>query len=132
MSGTIFFRGGGFEVTDRVLRTRRKTYRLAQIEYVSVERPLLIVVLPLAAAAFGLAAAFSRYLYPGEIGALVAIGAAAALAGLSIGTLQVHSLALRDHEVATSLGPVRTLRQVRRAIEEAMSIRDAREMRDAE
>jgi hypothetical protein len=130
MTPPIFFRGGGFEVTDKALRTNRKTYRLAQIEYVSVERPLLIVVFPLALGLFGVAVAFNRYLYATETATLIAVGVAGALVGLLFGALRVHSLALRDEDVATSLGLVTTLRKVRRAVEAAMAPVDLDEGRD--
>ena len=44
MSDRDYYRGGGFAVGERLLRTPRKTYRLDQIEYVSVQRPLLLFV----------------------------------------------------------------------------------------
>lgn len=63
MSGAPFFEGGGFRVTDTLLTPPRKTYELAQIEYVSVSRPLLLFVGPPALLAVIFVIAFRRYLY---------------------------------------------------------------------
>lgn len=121
MSTTPFYRGGGFEVTDTLLRTPRKTYALARIEYVSVTRPLLFFAGPPAIGAAGFALAFYRYLYPGEIAALAVAATAVLVAASLLGTLRVHSLVLRDDEIAQSFGSIWRLRQVRRAVEQAMT-----------
>ncbi len=120
MTGTVFFRGGGFEVTDRFLLTPRRTYFLRNIEYISVTRPLLLFAgLPAAGVAI-FALAFARYLFLSEIVFMLA----ASLAGITLaclfGTLRVHSLALRDDEVAQTFGLIVRLRQVRAAVEQAM------------
>lgn len=120
---TIFFDGRGFKVSDRLLTTPRKTYAMGQIEFVSVERPLLFFVIPPALAVIGFAMIFVRYLYAGEIVTLIAFCGFAIIAALTIGTLRVHSLALRDDEVAISFGPMSTLRQVRKGVEAAMTAR---------
>ena len=123
MDDEILFRGGGFEVSDRLLRTPRKTYLISQIEYVGVQRSLLFFVLPPAFGLIGFAAVFRRYLYAGEILTLAAACGIAIVIALLFGTLRVHSLALRDEEVTQSFGLVSTLRKVRRAVEDAMSAR---------
>lgn len=123
MNDAVIYRRGGFEVRERLLRTRRKTYRMDQIEYVAVQRPLLLFLLPLALALIGFAGVFRRYLFPGEIVTLISVGAVAIVIALLFGTLRVHSLALRDEEVAMSIGLVSTLEKVRRAVEDAMAMR---------
>lgn len=124
MNDSVFFRGHGFEVTDRLLRTPRKTYLIPQIEYVSVQRPLLHFLLPPAIGLIVFAAVFRRYLFTGEILVVVAICAVAIVVAFLFGTLRVHSLALRDEEVAMSFGLVSTLKDVRRAVENAMASRE--------
>lgn len=119
----VLFEGRGFKVSDRLLTTPRKTYAMGQIEFVSVERPLLFFVIPPALAVIGFAMIFGRYLYVGEIFTLLIICGLAILAAMLFGTLRVHSLALRDDEVAMSFGPVSTLRQVRKGVEAAMTAR---------
>ena len=123
MTGEVLFAGSGFEVTDKLLRTPRKTYAIERIEYVSVERPLLLFAAPPAAGLLGFAASFHRYLYPGEIVTLVGLCIGTIGLSLAVGTLRVHSLALRDEEVASSFGFISTLREVRRAVEHAMAAR---------
>ena len=127
MNRTVLFSGRGFEVTDRLLRTPRKSYAINRIEYVAVERPLLLFVVPPALGLIGFIGIFRRYLFTGEIVTLGIACALAIAAALLFGTLKVHSLALRDSEIASSLGLVTTLRQVRRAVEKAMAARDHRE-----
>lgn len=126
MNEAIFFYGGGFEVTDRVLRTPRKTYALKNIEFISVERPLALFLLPPVIGLISFALVFRRYLFTGEIVTLVCVCALAATVALLFGTLRVHSLALRDQEVGSTLGLVTTLKQVRRAVEKAMAFAEHR------
>lgn len=126
MSDPVFYRGGGFEVTDRLLRTPRKTYSLGQIEYVSVQRPLLFFAGLPALGLIGFAFAFWRYLLPGEAVMLIGFSAASIGISLAFGTLHVHSLALRDDDVSRSFGPIHRLRGVRRAVEDAMTARTSR------
>lgn len=123
---TVRFAGGGFLVTDRILRTPRKSYVLERIEYISVERPLALFLLPPALGLAGFAVAFHRYLWPAELVFVGAFGIAALIASLTVGTLKVHSLALRDQEVASNIGLITTLRRVRQAVEMAMAARGER------
>lgn len=123
MNGSAFWRGGGFEVTDSLLRTPRKTYALGQVEYVEVQRPLLFFAGLPALGMIGLCASFWRYLLVLEILSLLCVAAGAIAAALHFGTLKVHSLALRDDDVAMSFGPIVRLREVRAAVEQAMAAR---------
>ena len=119
----VYYQGGGFLVTEHLLATPRKTYALGRIEYVSVSRPLLALAGIPALGVAGFAIAFWRYLNPGE-GAVLLVGAAVGIAlGMTVGALRVHSLALRDDDVATSFGSIFRLRHVRRAVEKAMRFR---------
>lgn len=129
MGAPVFYQGGGFEVTDTLLRTPRKSYALGQIEYVSVQRPLLVFAGLPAVGVIGFCLTFWRYLHAGEIAALAGASSLALLAAFLFGTLRVHSLALRDDEVAMSFGLVARLRDVRAAVERAMEAR--RNRRDA-
>ena len=124
MTGAVLYQGGGFSVTEALLRTPRKSYKLSQIEYVSVERPLLLFATLPAAGVTGFTIGFWRYLEPGEGPTLIAVSLAAVLVSICFGTLRVHSLALRDGEVATSFGSIGRLRHVRAAIEKAMIARN--------
>lgn len=124
MSEVVLFSSRGFEVTDKWLRTRRKSYAIRPIQYIAVERPLALFLMPPIVALLLFALVFRRYLYAGEIVTLVGVCAVATATALMVGTLKVHSLALRDAEVASSLGLVTTLREVRRAVEKVMAHRD--------
>jgi hypothetical protein len=127
MTGTVFFRGGGFEVNEKFLRTPRRTYFLANVEYISVTRPLLLFAGAPAFGIIGFVAVFFHYLYLGEIALMLAASTIAITVALMFGTLRVHSLALRDDEVAQSFGPIARLRRVRAAVEQAMEQRIDRE-----
>ncbi len=129
MNEPVFYRGGGFEVTARLLRTPRRTYALGRIEYVSVTRPLLVFLGGPSLAAFGVAVSFRKYLLTGEIAAIAATSGAALLLSLLIATLRVHSLALRGDEDTQTYGSVWRLHQVRHAVERAMLFRDHEEPR---
>lgn len=120
MNRPVFYEGGGFRVTETLLRTPRKTYALERVEYVSVQRPLVLFVGLPAAGLIGFTFGFWRYLHLSEAVTLVAVSACAIAASLAFGVLRVHSLALRDDEVAMSFGPVARLRSVRAAVERAM------------
>lgn len=117
---TVFYEGGGFRVDEALLRTPRKTYALAQIEYVSVARPLLIFAGLPAVGTIAFAIAFRRYLLAGEIATLVVLAAAALAVAITFGTLRVHSLAMRGDDVGVTFGLISRLRRVRAAVEQAM------------
>lgn len=126
MSEPVFYRGGGFEVTERLLKTPRKTYALPQVEYVSVQRPLLLFAGLPSVGVIGFAFAFQRYLLAQEMAALIGVSVFMLIVAALFGTLRVHSLAVRDDEVARSFGPVHRLRRVRLAVEQAMAHRPQR------
>lgn len=117
------FRDGGFEVTDTLLRTPRKTYRLGQVEYVSVQRPLLLFAGVPAIGLIGLSVAFWRYFYPLEALGIIGASVATIAIAFQFGTLRVHSLALRDDELSMSFGTIARLRRVRAAVERVMTAR---------
>ena len=124
MSEPVLYEGGGFVVTRSFIKTPRKTYAVKRIEYVSVRRNVFLFVAIPATGLLGFATAFWRYLYAGEKAALIAGSVAALLAAWQVGTLRVHSLALRDGELATSLARMSRLKAVRDAVETAMGLDD--------
>ncbi len=121
MTEAVFYRGGGFEVTERLLRTPRRTYALARIEYVSMTRPLLLFLGGPALGIMGVVYSFRRYLLEVEIATILALCIAILIAAFLFGTLRVHSLALRGDDDTQTYGPVWRLRQVRAAVERAMT-----------
>ncbi|MCM2396145.1 hypothetical protein NBH19_08640 [Rhizobium sp. S95] len=127
MERPVFYQGGGFTVSETLLRTPRKTYALGQIEYVSVQRPLVFFVGLPAAGLIGFSIGFWRYLLAAEAVTLTGLSVAAIIVSLRFGVLRVHSMALRDDDVAMNFGPIGRLRAVRAAVEQAMAFRDHRE-----
>ena len=124
MSEPILYESGGFRVTRSLLKTPRKTYALKRIEYVSLRRSLFLFAAIPAIGLLGFTIAFWRYLYAGETVALIAGSVTALLAAWQVGTLRVHSLALKDGELATNLARMGRLKAVRDAVEAAMDLDD--------
>lgn len=130
MDAPVLYSRGGFEVSAHLLKTPRKSYTLRQIEYVEVKRPLLAFAGLPALGTLGFCMAFWRYLYTSEVAMLFGISALVLVIAFLFGTLRVHSLALRDDEVAMNFGLVKRLREVRAAVERAMAARPG--VRDGE
>ena len=124
MSEPVLYEGGGFVVTRSFIKTPRKTYAVKRIEYVSVRRtPLLLAAIP-AIGFLGFAIGFWRYLYAGELLVLIGGSLTALSVAWQVGTLRVHSLALKDGELATSLARIGRLKAVRDAVETAMGLHE--------
>jgi len=119
---TSLFTGGGFEVTNNILRTPRRAYELRNVEMVSVKQPLLLICGGVGFGLIGFTASFYRYLYAYEVLTLIVTAIAAIMASAMIGTLRVHSLAMRGDE-GTLYGRIGTLRSVKEAVEQALNAR---------
>lgn len=120
---TVFYKGGGWEVTHRLVRTPKKSFDVGKIESVSLKRNLFLMCALPAVGMAGWALAFWRYLYIAEHVMLIGIPLIVLAATWQVGTLKVDSLALRDDEGGTIYGRFSRLLQVRRAIEQAMDER---------
>ena len=116
------FSGSGIRVTRDILRTKRRSYELKNIEYVSVHQPLLVIMGAIAVGLLLFTISFHRYLYTGEIIATITASAVAVLLASKIGSLKVHSLALRDDQTPI-FGNISTLHKVKEAIETAIELR---------
>lgn len=113
----VYFDNGKFIVSDRNLKTPRKTYRLGRIEKIGLRRDPFYFALALCIPAIGLLLAFNNYLYNYERVILI-VGPLAALYVTSrLGVLYVESKALAD---MAAIAPISTLRTVRAAVEEAI------------
>lgn len=121
MSG-VLFEGDGFRVTDRILKTPRRTYELKNVELVSVKQPLLLLCGGVGIGFIGFTAAFFPYLYTGEVLTLIALAVGMIIASAMVGTLKVHSLAMRGDE-GTLYGRIGTLRAVKEAVSQALDAR---------
>lgn len=115
----VYYSGGGFEVTSGTLRTPRRAYDLRNVEMVSVRQPLLMICGSIGLGLIGFTASFYRYLYGLEVMALAGSAILAIMASAMIGTLKVHSLAMRGDE-GTLYGWIWTLRHVKSAVEKAI------------
>ena len=124
MSGSVRYQSGAFTVTESVLKTPRRTFDLATIEYVSLRRPLFAVVCVSAAGLIGFALVFWRYLYAMEQITLIGLCAAALLIAWQFGVLRVHSLAMRDGDLGTVMGRFAQLKAVKTEIENWMESRE--------
>ena len=115
----IYFSGDGFQVTKGTLKTPRRAYDLSNVEMVSVRQPLLLICGAIGIGLLGFSAAFYRYLYVWEILSLGTAAICAVIASAMIGTLKVHSLAMRGDE-GMLYGRIGTLRKVKSAVERAL------------
>lgn len=118
----VFFSGGGFQVTSGTLTTPRRAYDLRNVEMVSVRQPLLLICGSVGVGLLGFVTAFFRYLYAWEIISLSVAAVLAMIASAMVGTLKVHSLAMRSDE-GTLYGRIGTLREVKRAVEKAIDLK---------
>tara|TARA_R110002012_G_scaffold318430_1_gene536866 strand:+ start:1312 stop:1680 length:369 start_codon:yes stop_codon:yes gene_type:complete len=117
------FTGRGFLVTAKILRTKRRTYDLKNVEYVSIHQPLLVILGVTAIGLFLFTFSFFRYLYAWEIFTMLAVSAASVGVAAFFGSMTVHSIALREEQTPL-FGDIRTLRKVKDAVEEVISSRD--------
>ncbi len=118
----VFFSGDGFQVTSGTLTTPRRAYDLRNVEMVSVRQPLLLLCGGVGVGLLGFVSAFFRYLYAWEIIGLSFAAVLAVIASAMVGTLKVHSLAMRGDE-GTLYGRIGTLREVKRAVEKAIDLK---------
>lgn len=124
MIDTILYQGGGFVVTPAMLRTPRKTYALRDIEFVAVQRGLLLFAgVPAVAVAFFVLRFFHYLYFFSEVVPLLLLCAGAVYAAAQVGTLRVRSFALNDNEESTSFGLMANLTGVRAAVETAIMSR---------
>ncbi|SEN79643.1 hypothetical protein SAMN04488077_1314 [Roseovarius tolerans] len=116
---SLLFQGGGFEVTSNLLRTPKRAYELRNIEIVTVKQPLLLICGGLGVGLIGFTLSFFRYLYMYEVLTLITVSAVTIATSALVGTLRVHSLAMRGDE-GTLYGRIGTLRAVKEAVERAL------------
>ena len=115
----VYFSGDGFKVSNGTLTTPRRAYDLSNVEMVSVSQPLLLICGGVGMGLLGFIASFYRYLYSWEVIILGLTAVLAIIASAMVGTLKVHSLAMRD-DVGLLYGRIVTLRKVKFAVEKAI------------
>lgn len=116
------YKGGGFEVTTSILKTWKRTYKLKNIEMVTIHQPLLVLAGFIGVGLIGFTISLSPYLYMGEKFTLVGCSILAIIIASNFGSLKVQSLALRDDQ-GHIIGLIRHLKKVKEAVDTAIDQR---------
>lgn len=116
-----------WQVTDRLVRTPKKTFSLDKVEAVSLKRTFFLLAAAPAIGGILLTLLWWRYLYFGEILFLLIASILALAVSFQFGTLKVDALALKDDEGGTVYGRFAHLAVIRDAIELAMQERELRD-----
>jgi len=119
-----YYDGGGWQVTNSLIRTPKKSFSLNRLEAVSLKRSFFLLASMPAIGGLVLTALWWRYLFPGEIMLILSSSIAALIISFQFGTLKVDALSLKDDEGGTVYGRFARLAAVRDAIELAMQERD--------
>ncbi|PCJ08936.1 MAG: hypothetical protein COB16_05045 [Rhodobacteraceae bacterium] len=110
------YKGGGFEVTANVLKTWKRTYKLKNVEMVTLHQPFLIITGFVGAGLIGFSISLSRYLYMGEKITLIGGSILAIIVASNFGSIKVQSLALREDQ-GQIIGLFRHLKLVKMAVD---------------
>lgn len=112
------YKSGSLLVRGNLFRTPRRSYRISDIEKVTIKRPLFWFGLPLSLGCFVLTTEYAPYLY--EIEKQICIGMFTALPLLlwNIGTLSLTSKSYRNDDAVTGFMP--RLKRTRTALENRM------------
>lgn len=116
----VLYTSGSITVTDTMLRTRRQTFLLRDIEHIECRRPLVLVALPIAVGLNIIGLRFGDLLTASELTATTGIPALGLLAASQVGVLKLRSLTIRD---ACVWGWHRQLAEARDAVEVGMTTR---------
>lgn len=116
-----------WRVTERLVKTPKKTFSLEKVEAVSLKRTFFLLAAAPSLGGIALTFLWWRYLYLGEIVFLLIASIVALVVSFQFGTLKVDTLALKDDEGGTVYGRFAHLATIRDAIELAMQERDLRD-----
>jgi hypothetical protein len=119
----VLLRKARYHVDTETFRCGSTVIRLREVASVQVRRPLAPMAALAAAGGLAVASGFARYLYPGELPAILGLSLAALLVGWLVGTLHVTSG--HFHESRALIGFVPTLRRVAMAVDVALAARRA-------
>ena len=112
----VYFDNGKLLVSDNLFRTPRRSYRISDIEKVTIKRPLFWLGVPLAIGSFLLLSEYSAYLYVEEKYICLAMFTILPLLLWNIGTLSITSKSYSNDDAVTWFMP--SLRRARYALEE--------------
>ena len=115
---TDTFNKGGLMVKENLFRTPRRSYRISDIEKVTIKRPMFWMITPLAIGSFLLLSEYSAYLYQIETYICMAMFTVVPLIFWNIGTLSITSKSYANDDAVTGFMP--TLKQARYALEESI------------
>ncbi|MEM7619988.1 MAG: hypothetical protein AAF228_05935 [Pseudomonadota bacterium] len=116
-SENIYYDDGRFKVTDKYLKTPRKTYQISRIEKVSIVRDIFFMGLVPTLALLGFSWQFGAYFYPIEAKIILLIPAIILYTTFRFGTLYITSKALGEPAVIWKYD---ILVNVREALDKAM------------
>lgn len=122
-----YYENDAWRVTDRIVRTPRKTFALEKIDGVSLKRSFFILAFAPAIGGVALTLLWWRYLYVEEIGVALGVSIATLLLSFRFGTLKVEALSLNSDEDGIVFDRFSHLATIRDAIELAIQERDASE-----
>lgn len=114
----VIYRSGNLLVRDTLFRTPRRSYRIRDIEKITIKRPLFWFGVPLAVGSYLLLQEFRDYLYSYEQYACVFIFTALPIILWFIGTLSITSKALTNDSAVTGFIP--NLKKARAALEQVI------------
>ena len=112
----VYFNNGKLLVADNLFRTPRRSYRISDIEKVTIKRPLFWLGVPLAIGSFLLLSEYSAYLYQEEKYICIAMFTALPLLLWNIGTLSITSKSYTNDDAITWFMP--SLKKARYALED--------------
>ncbi len=115
MNENIIYRNRKIYVSDKLFRTPRRSYRISDIEKITLKRSFFLMCLPLALGSFFLLQEYEPYLYDVEKAVCAAMFTLVPIACWFIGTLSVTSKSYKDDDAITGFMP--TLIKAREAIE---------------
>lgn len=120
----VYYEGGGWQVSDSLVRTPKKTFSLERLEAVSLKRTFFLITFMPAVGGIMLTGLWWRYLFISEIITTLILSAIALYVSFQLGTLKVDAISLKDDEGGTVYGFFNRLSDVRDAIEQAMQDRE--------
>lgn len=115
MKDTIIFKTRSLTVSNHLFRSPRRSYRLSDIEKLSIKRPLTLICLPLAVGFYFLLQEYDTYLYEYEKWVCIFMFTLAPILSWCVGTLSITSKSLNNDDAITGYMP--TLKRARTAIE---------------
>lgn len=121
----VYYEGGGWQVSDSLVRTPKKTFSLERLEAVSLKRTFFLITFMPAVGGIMLSGLWWRYLFISEIITTLSLSAIALYVSFQLGTLKVDAISLKDDEGGTVYGFFNRLSDVRDAIEQAMQDRES-------